>query len=166
MVNKYTAVGMPIRGCKETPNAKTGRCRKHPKDPQEEEDVDGVPDAAFKGLACSGCKEITDSATMLVCGDAYGHGCDGGIHMKCLNPPMLAPPPVDVPWFCPDCKGNPKTGEDAERADTVVRRGRTRSETSTINAQRDVWTVDKLVDTRTDAEVRSDRHPFVVWSKP
>eukprot|EP00976_Prorocentrum_cordatum_P016969 341753-Prorocentrum_minimum.AAC.3 len=48
---------------------------------------------------------------MLICGDDFGHGCDRGYHIGCLDPPLPALPPQDQPWFCGECRRDPKTGE-------------------------------------------------------
>lgn len=149
VVSKRTLIGMAVKGCSETPDSRTKRCSKHPKDPQE--DDDDVEDEAFSNLKCEVCKERTDSACMLVCGDDYGHGCDFGYHYYCLNPPLQAIPPGE--WFCQGCVLRPKTGSDAEREDAALKLGRTRSQTKAHADTSDMWTVEKIVDSRTDVEV-------------
>jgi hypothetical protein len=151
VVSRRTLVGMPVKGCSETPDAKTKRCSKQPKETQD--DDDDVEDKAFSGLKCEVCKERTDAANMLVCGDNYGHGCDCGCHYYCLSPPLKAIPPGE--WFCPGCVLRPKTGSDAQKEDAALKPGRTRSQTRVHAETSDVWTVEKIVDSRTDVEVRS-----------
>ena len=97
------------------------------------------------------CKSPNDEATMMLCGDEFGHGCGRGFHLGCLRPPLAAV--ADGAWFCISCQKQPMTGEDTARQDTVVRR-RTRSQTQQALQQQNTFEVDGLVRTRTDAEVR------------
>lgn len=142
---------MPVYGCPETPDAKTGRCARHPRDPQEER-ADASAYAGDPDIRCEVCRSPDDDAKMLLCGDEFGHGCDKAYHMSCLTPPLTAIPPQS--WFCPSCQQQPKTGADAKRHDAVVLR-RTRKQTAEARQLQDTWEVERLTKTRVDAEVGS-----------
>ena len=148
-VLSLSKIGIPIKGCGETPNSKTGRCSKHPK---EAEEVDPSDE-----LTCHKCRLQTDVATMLIRGDVYGHGCNKAFHCACVDPP-LAELLSGESWFCTDCQRDPKhkTSYDAARVDKAVSLGRTRAETRQLLEQPDIYKVDKLVGTFTSAQVRGD----------
>ena len=147
VISRYTQIGMPIRHCPETPDSKTKRCARHPLEPE------ASPEGDYADVCCQVCKSPDDAATMLLCGDVFGHGCDRGYHLACLTPPLVAVPAGA--WFCPSCRISPKIGEDAARQDEVVRR-RTRSQTREAQEQQATWEVERISDMYTDAQVSSD----------
>ena len=152
---KHTVVGMPVRGCKETPDSRTNRCSRHPKD--SDDTTTGAQDSEFDNVRCEKCLKTTGAPTMLMCGDGFQHGCSKGYHLECLTPPLQAVPAGD--WFCTDCRGHPKTGADSQREDEAVRRGRTRSETRDIADDSNIHPAEKIVGIRKDAEVRCVENP-------
>jgi len=152
-------MGMPVRGCGETPNPKTKRCTKHPKESQGE--GSGVQDGAYSDLACKVCKKTVDATEGVVCQDEFGHGCNRVFHPGCVD---VTPEAVtEVSWFCPDCVTHPKTAADTQMEDDALERGRTRSRTRSQTTARaennDVWAVEKIVGMKTNAKVRRCKPP-------
>jgi hypothetical protein len=72
------------------------------------------------GVACSVCKSTSCfvPSSMLLCDT---NGCEQGVHMACLTPPLTVEPP-DL-WFCPACidqQAIPPLGEEEEEEPPVI----------------------------------------------
>lgn len=144
---------MPIKGCKETPDSKTGRCGKHPithKDSTSSMGASGTADA-YADVACEICESPADEATMILCGDDYGHGCDRGWHLACMTPALSEVP--SGPWFCDDCRNAPEKGKDAQLVDAMVEMSRTRSRTAADVVRRQTYAAEKLMDKHVSSKV-------------
>lgn len=47
--------------------------------------------------SCEVCGSDSREDLMMLCGDALGNGCNKGIHLYCLQPPLLTLPADD--WY-------------------------------------------------------------------
>ena len=144
-VLRYIKTDISIYGCRKTPDSKTHRCSRRPKEAEDDDPIDK--------LTCGLCQIQSDAKTMFICADVYGHGCNKGFHHACFNPPQEALSSGES-WFCAACQRDPKRGEDAARTDEAISLGRTRAKTKEQLVRRDTWNIEKLVDIWISAKVR------------